>query len=96
MHKYGPPRKNRSDNADIERFSDKYEKNLYTDAAYKILRAYEERFANRETDIDSIMDGGTLFYHDEGGSNTEVTIIYGGYFFIEAILRLKGKSLFIW
>lgn len=73
-----------------------YEKSLYTDAAYKTLRACEEKFANWETDVDSIIDGGTFFYHDEGGSNTEVPIIYGDYFFIEAVLRLKGKSLFIW
>ena len=73
-----------------------YEKNLYVDAAYNILRACENKFANWDNETDSIIDGGTFFYHDEDGRNTEVPIIYGDYFFIEAVLRLKGKSLFIW
>jgi unsaturated chondroitin disaccharide hydrolase len=40
--------------------------------------------------------GGTFFYHDPDGTNTEVPIIYGDYFFIEALLRLKENALFIW
>lgn len=35
-------------------------------------------------------------YHDPTGENTEVPIIYADYYFIEAILRLKGKALFAW
>ena len=42
------------------------------------------------------MDGGTFFYHDQTGQNTEIPIIYADYYFIEAILRLKGKALFEW
>jgi len=61
-----------------------------------MLRACDARFANWNPDEDSIMGGGTFFYHDPDGSNTEVPIIYGDYYFIEAILRLKGKSLFLW
>ncbi len=42
------------------------------------------------------MDGGTYFYHDPSGENTEVPIIYADYYLIEAVLRLKGKALFTW
>ena len=73
-----------------------YEKRLYTQAAFHILKACEQKFCNWNPDEDSIMYGGTFFYHDPDGSETHVPIIYGDYYFIEAVLRLKGKSLFIW
>lgn len=73
-----------------------YEKRLYTQAAVNILKACEQKFCNWNPDEDSIMNGGTFFYHDPDGSETHVPIIYGDYYFIEAVLRLKGKSLFIW
>ena len=73
-----------------------YERRLYVEVALRMLRACDARFANWNPDEDSIMGGGTFFYHDPDGSNTEVPIIYGDYYFIEAILRLKGKSLFLW
>ncbi len=42
------------------------------------------------------MNGGTFFYHDPSGTETHMPIIYGDYYFIEAVLKLKGKSMFIW
>lgn len=72
------------------------EARFYTEAAYRILRACEAKFANWDPEKDSIMTGGTFFYHDPDGTNTEVPIIYADYFLIEAILRLKGKNLFEW
>ncbi len=75
---------------------DENEARFYTEAAYQILRACDAKFANWDPEQDSITTGGTFFYHDPTGENTEVPIIYGDYFFIEAILRLKGKSLFEW
>lgn len=73
-----------------------HEKRFYTEAAYRILRACEEKFCNWDPEVDSIVDGGTFFYHDPSGKNTEVPIIYGDYYFIEAILRLKGEAMFTW
>ena len=72
------------------------EARFYTEAAFHILRASEARFANWNPEQDSILTGGTYFYHDPTGENTEVPIIYADYFFIEAVLRLKGKGLFEW
>lgn len=73
-----------------------HEKRFYTKAAYHILRACDEKFNNWDPEVDSIVDGGTFFYHDPSGENTNVPIIYGDYYFIEAVLRLKGKALFLW
>ena len=75
---------------------DENEARFYTEAAYRILRACDEKFANWDPEKDSIVDGGTFFYHDPTGQNTEIPIIYADYYFIEAILRLKGKALFEW
>lgn len=72
------------------------EARFYTQAAYRILRACEAKFANWDPEHDSIMTGGTYFYHDPTGENTEVPIIYADYYLMEAILRLKGKALFEW
>ena len=75
---------------------DEEEARFYTEAAYRILRACEAKFANWNPEQDSIMTGGTYFYHDPTGQDTEVPIIYADYYLIEAILRLKGKDLFEW
>lgn len=75
---------------------DENESRFYTEAAYKILRACDAKFADWNPEKDSILTGGTFFYHDPDGTNTEVPIIYADYFLIEAILRLKGKALFEW
>lgn len=75
---------------------DEEEARFYTEAAYRILRACEAKFVNWDPDADAITNGGTFFYHDPTGNNTEVPIIYGDYFLIEAILRLKGQDLFEW
>lgn len=72
------------------------EARFYTEAAYRILRACDAKFADWDPEKDAITTGGTFFYHDPDGTNTEVPIIYGDYYFIEAILRLKGKALFEW
>lgn len=75
---------------------DEEEGRFYTEAAYRILRASDKKFSNWDPEQDSILNGGTFFYHDPTGENTEVPIIYADYYLIEAILRLKGKDLFEW
>lgn len=73
-----------------------YEKKTYAQAAVNILKACEKKFCNWNNAEDSIMNGGTFFYHDPSGTETHMPIIYGDYYFIEAVLKLKGKSMFIW
>jgi unsaturated chondroitin disaccharide hydrolase len=72
-----------------------YEKLFYTAAALKTLRAGERTFADWNTETDGIIGKGTGSYHG-GPDDTEVPIIYGDYFFVEAILRLLGKDFLIW
>jgi unsaturated chondroitin disaccharide hydrolase len=72
-----------------------YDKPFYTAAALNILRAGERAFADWNTETDGIIGKGTGSYHG-GPDDTEVPIIYGDYFFVEAVLRLLGKDFLIW
>lgn len=44
--------------------------------------------------MDGLMTGSTGSYH--GDKKSEMPIIYGDYFFVEAILRLMDKDFLIW
>ncbi|MHA7964012.1 glycoside hydrolase family 88 protein [Paenibacillus sp. CAU 1782] len=74
---------------------DELEKPLYRNAAIHILKATDRRFCNWDNEVDSIVANGTGSYHGRNGDYEE-PIIYGDYFFIEAVLRLKGKAFLIW
>ncbi|OXL82582.1 glycosyl hydrolase family 88 [Paenibacillus sp. SSG-1] len=71
------------------------EKPLYVNAALRILQATDERFCNWNPAEDAIVGGGTGSYHGRNGDYA-VPIIYGDYFLIEAVLRLKGMDFLIW
>ena len=72
-----------------------YEKNLYLGAAIKILKALEENYCDWTDKEDSILRMGTEAYncHESG---RHVPIIYGDYFFTEAIYKLKGNDMLFW
>lgn len=75
-------------------FVDEGEKDFYFDAAIKLLKAVENRCANWNADEDGIIGYGSACY--ERSSDREVPIIYGDYYFLEAILRLLDKDIFLW
>ena len=75
-----------------ERVSDD-EKRLYVNSAIKILEALETGWCDFDPSTDGILDGGSVSYHEK---EHHQKIIYGDYFFTEAILRLSGKSFLIW
>lgn len=66
---------------------------MYRGAAVRILKAVEERCCNWSDSEDSIVQNGTEAYHF-GEKN--IPIIYGDYFFLEAILKLKGSRQLFW
>lgn len=79
---------------ELEKHLPELERPLYHRAAEKMLRACEARFADWDPDSDGILGGGTTMYHDDRLAN--MSFIYGDYFFLEAILRLRGEDLPIW
>jgi unsaturated chondroitin disaccharide hydrolase len=69
-----------------------YEKKTYLTAAFKILKVLDERFCDYSDDCDAIVMKGSEAYY--GGQN--MAIVYGDYFFTEAILKLKGSEFLPW
>lgn len=60
--------------------------------AIQILRAMEENWCDWSDEEDSILQMGSLMYEKE----QHMPIIYGDYFFAEAILKLKGTDFLAW
>ncbi len=66
---------------------------VYLDAALKMLKALAESRVNWKEDEDDLLMKCTAAYHD---SEHEFSIIYGDYYYLEALMKLTGKELFIW
>lgn len=64
----------------------------YLAAALKMLRALDAT-ADWNPETDGILRDCSADYH---GSEHNVNFVYGDYFFLEAVLKLKGTELFIW
>ena len=71
-----------------------HEKRMYVQAAMNILQAMEEKFCNWTKEEQSILQGGTELYHNE--KSHHMPIIYGDFFFAEAISKLKGFTTLLW
>lgn len=69
------------------------ENSPYYQAALKMLQALYEKRCCWSEKTDAIIEKCTAAYHDK---EHEFTIIYGDYFFIEAIWKLTGQELFLW
>lgn len=65
----------------------------YLDAAVKLLKTLDEEKSNWSNDVDHILEYCSEGYHT--GKNN-MSIMYGDYYFIEAIFKLSGEELFIW
>jgi len=73
-------------------------KDIYIDAAIKVLKAIDEKCANYDESIDYLVNLGSLRCprEDIEDAGTNMPIIYGDFFYVEAILKLKGNEFFIW
>lgn len=71
-----------------------YERKMYLNAALKILKALEKDYCDFTMDEDSVLQMGTEAYCREHGKH--MPIIYGDYFFAEALYKLRGNELLFW
>ena len=69
-----------------------FEKNMYLSAAIKMLKAMEKEWCDWSDTNDSILQMGSERY----GSGMHMPIIYGDYFFTEAVLKLRGSKFLPW
>ena len=78
---------------ELEKVVKEEKKSVYREAAIHMLRALTESRCNWSMECDNIVEKCTAAFHEE---NHEYSIIYGDYYFIEAIWKLTGQELFIW
>lgn len=78
---------------EIEKYVPQNEKHIYHQAAIRLLQVLDEKRCNWEENSDNILEKCTGAFHDE---EHEYSIIYGDYYFIEAIWKLTGQEIFIW
>jgi len=75
---------------------DDCEKDMYLNAAVRILRALEAKHCDWSENEDGILMNGALAYHWGDDSDKNTNLIYGDFFFIEAILKLRGMEITLW
>lgn len=78
---------------EIARNVPQYEGKLYFDAAMRILKALDQNFCNYSLETDAVLEMGCSRYRMPGQPGVHVPIIYGDYYFTEAIYKLKGLDL---
>ena len=71
---------------------------MFMNAAIKLLRAMGEKFCNFDPANDHMLDYGTVRYPTEENQTkgVHISIIYGDYFYTEAILKLLGSEFLPW
>lgn len=70
-----------------------HEKKMYVSAAIKILKALQE-YCDFDEGNDSILQMGTEAYPRERGRH--IPIIYGDYFYTEALYKLRQNNMLFW
>ncbi len=79
---------------ELSKYVDEYERELYIQNAFKILKALDEKHCDYSLEIDGILGYGSARYDRE--IDRHVPIIYGDYFLIELVLRFLDKDFPIW
>ena len=71
---------------------------MYTSAAVKLLRTITEKFVNFDPERDDMVLGGSVAYPTAERPNrrTHISIIYGDFFYTEALLKILGSEFFMW
>ncbi len=65
----------------------------YYDKAIALLKTLADQRCNFDPSVDHLLEKCSAAYHDD---HHDFAIIYGDYYFTEAILTLCGKGLFLW
>lgn len=78
---------------ELAKLTEGIQSGLYLNSALKMLTALTEKSFNWNEDEDNLLTKCTAAYHDK---EHEFSIIYGDYYFLEALMKLVGRELFIW
>lgn len=81
---------------ELAKYVSENEATLYTEVAVKVLKATDEHFCNYSEDEDSLVQMGTERYPHDSMKGVHIPIIYGDFYFVEAMAKLKGSEFLIW
>lgn len=83
---------------ELSKYVSDAESAMYTDSAIRLLKAIDEKCACYDENIDYLVNLGTerCPRADIENPNAEMPIIYGDFFYVEAFLKLRGNTFFIW
>lgn len=83
---------------ELAKYVSEEEAKVYTEEAVKLLQAADAKFCNYDLDEDSIVQMGSVRYPREESFKIglHVPLIYGDFFFVEAMCKLKGREFLIW
>lgn len=73
-----------------------HEQKLYLLPAVNLLKKLDESFCDYGTEEQSVLQMGSEAYRIEQPEKMHMPIIYGDYFFTEAIYKLKGFDMLFW
>lgn len=69
------------------------ESRVYLNAAFRLLRTLASERCSWNEEEDQLLEKCTAAYHDK---EHEFSIIYGDYYFLEALMKLTGDEFFLW
>lgn len=78
---------------EIARQVEELEKEVYLNAAIRLLKALDKDHCDYGRENDCFLQKATAAYHSQ---EHEFNIIYGDYYYIEAMLKLKRHDICIW
>ena len=81
---------------EIAKYVPEYESKMYADTAIKILQAIDTKCCDYDENTDALVLMGTERYPLESMKGVHIPIIYGDFFFVEAMLKLRNSKFLIW
>lgn len=83
---------------EIAKYVPEEEGRRYTQEAINILKACDKHFCNYEEDEDALvlMGSGQYPHNETDFKGVHIPMIYGDFFFVEALFKLKGNDFLIW
>lgn len=83
---------------EIAKYVSESESRMYTQAAINILKAVDAEWANYDENIDYLVGMGSERYpmNENDLKTLHIPIVYGDFFYVEALHKLRGNEFFIW
>lgn len=81
---------------ELAKLVSKPEAEMYADAAIKILKATDKHFCDYSEEEDGLVMMGSAAYPHDKNELVHTNLIYGDFFYVEALAKLKGSDFLIW